>query len=175
MASAVISVPFFDITLAEAFEIDLLAVALDQNDRAQSEAGGDFAIDEIVDRESFSRDSTAPGGGPSSTAAAQRERELRMLTAACRYRGQEPCKIFGRWSEAKLPARKHLIAWPTNWTDRRYCINGAIGSRPRPQEAEASVSARNHPMNPGVAVALSCRAAARNYPTLSAVARAKST
>jgi hypothetical protein len=38
-----------DVTLAEAFEIDRLAVALDQNDGAGNSAGSNFAVEKIID------------------------------------------------------------------------------------------------------------------------------
>ena len=41
--------PRFDVALAEAFEIDRLAVVLDQNDGAGNFAGGNFAIEKIID------------------------------------------------------------------------------------------------------------------------------
>jgi len=121
MVSAVIAFPPRTSRLPKLFEIDRLAVVLDQNDGTGNVAGGNFPLRKSSMAESFSRDSTAWGGGPSSAVPAG----MGAASEAAATTAANP------GAKRRIDATLHgNICWPdrSSGTHLRYCI-AAIRSR----------------------------------------------
>ena len=125
--------PCVGIALAEAFEIDRLAVLLHQHDGAGNPARGDLAVDEILDRpQAFPPTVPLPARGPNAGGCRARQR-------ACKRR-------WPRSSAANSAAilRVMRMRAETSWLarsivgQRRYCIAAAPIQIARPDGQSTS-------------------------------------